>query len=158
MKQNVPADSGSSTRGRRFIATLVYGVSPYTCVGDFPSVSRSTPPHRPISERTVPQSKAPLQGVNESLHPSAQMAVQPGGASRFTIALDPVPFWNPFIWWPKIRPPNITAQFCALVHKPLHIRRGVHIFVETQSIPAFFICTQHKNKPLCAFSALQNVV
>lgn len=42
----------------------------------------------------MPQSKAPLQGVNESLHPSAQMAVQPGGASHFTIALDPVPFWN----------------------------------------------------------------
>lgn len=48
--------------------------------------------HHPISERTVPQSKAPLQGVNESLPPSTQMAVQPGGVSSFTIALDPVPF------------------------------------------------------------------
>ena len=26
--------------------------------------------------------------------PSAQMAAQPGGVLRFTIALDPVPFWN----------------------------------------------------------------
>ena len=33
-------------------------------------------------------------------------------------------FETPFIWWPKIRPPKITAQFCVLVHKPLHIRRG----------------------------------
>lgn len=70
------------------------GISPYACAGDFPSVGRSTPPRYPISERKVPQSKAPLQGVNESLHPSAQMAVQPGGVSRFTIALDSVPFWN----------------------------------------------------------------
>lgn len=103
------------------------------------------------------------------------MAVQPGGVSRFTIALDPVPFWNvppysafhgigvfcfgaSFIWCPKIRLLKITAQFCALIYKLPHIRRGVPIFVETQSIPAFFICTQHKNKPLCAFSTLQNVV
>ena len=42
----------------------------------------------------MPQSKAPLQGVNESLPPSTQIAVQPGGVSRFTTALDPVPFWN----------------------------------------------------------------
>ena len=42
----------------------------------------------------MPQSKVPLQGVNESLPPSTQMAVQPGGVSRFTTALDPVPFWN----------------------------------------------------------------
>lgn len=78
---------------------------------------------------------------------------QPGGVSRFTIALNGAfCFGTPFIWWPKIRPLKITAQFCALVHKPLHIRRGVPNFGETQSITAFFICTQHKNKPLCAFS------
>lgn len=76
---------------------------------------------------------------------------QPGGVSRFTIALNGafcfrtypllriswyrgVPFWNPFIWWPKIRPLKITVQFCALFHRPLHIRRGVPNFGETQSI------------------------
>lgn len=64
------------------------GVLPYPCAGDFPSVGRLIPPRCPISERTVPQSKTPLQGVNESLPPSAQMAVQPGGVSRFTIDLN----------------------------------------------------------------------
>lgn len=62
------------------------------------------------------------------------MTDQPGGVSRFTTALDPFCFGTLFIWWPKIRLPKITAQFCALVHKPLHIRRGVHAFVETQSV------------------------
>lgn len=145
------------------------GVLPYLCAGDFPSVGRSTAPADLFHGVGVPQSKACLQGGNESLPPSAQMAVQPGGVLRFTIALNGafcfrtypllriswyrgVPFWNPFIWWPKIRLPKTTAQFCALVHKPLHIRRGVPNFGETQSITAFFICTQHKNKPLCAFS------
>lgn len=66
----VPADSESSTKGGGILPTPYgYGVSPYICAGDFPSVGRSTPPHHPISERTVPQSKAPLQGVNESLPP-----------------------------------------------------------------------------------------
>ena len=76
---------------------------------------------------------------------------QPRGVSRFTTPLSGAfcfrtypysafhgigvfRFGTPFIWWPKIRPPKITAQFCALVHKPMHIRRGVPNFGETQSI------------------------
>mgnify|MGYP007094681197 CR=1 FL=1 len=59
---------------------LVYGVSPYTCAGDFPSVGRSIPPRCPISERTVPQNKAPLQGgVNESLPPLSKRQSSPAG-------------------------------------------------------------------------------
>lgn len=51
-------------------------------------------PRCPISERTVSQSKACLQGVNESFPPSVKTTDQPGGASHFTTPLDPVPFWN----------------------------------------------------------------
>ncbi|OKZ63699.1 MAG: hypothetical protein BHV88_20965 [Clostridiales bacterium 41_12_two_minus] len=41
------------------------------------------------------QSKACLQGVNESFSPpSVKTTDQPGGASHFTTPLDPVPFWN----------------------------------------------------------------
>lgn len=33
------------------VTPLVYGVSPYTCAGDFPSVGRSAPPARPRLDR-----------------------------------------------------------------------------------------------------------
>lgn len=98
------------------------------------------PPRCPISERTEPQSKAPLQGGNEPLPPLCQN----GSPARRSIAfhdspkrcvlfqnVPPTPhftewgvhFGAPFIWWPKIRPPKITAQFYALVNKRLYIRR-----------------------------------
>lgn len=99
------------------------------------------PPRCPISQRTGPQSKAPLQGGNEPLPPLCQN----GSPARRSIAfhdspkrcvlfqnVPPTPhftewgvhFGAPFIWWPKIRPPKITAQFYALVNKRLYIRRG----------------------------------
>lgn len=52
------------------------------------------PPRCPILRRRVPQNKAPLQGGERIVTPSVKTEVQPGGVSRFTIALDPVPFWN----------------------------------------------------------------
>lgn len=151
------------------------GVSPYPCAGDFPSVGRSIPPRCPISERTVPQSKTPLQGVNESLPPSAQMAVQPGGVLRFTIALNGafcfrtypllriswyrgVPFWNPL---------HLVAENSATKDHSAVLRAGSQAAAHPPGCPQFwgdpehhgiFICTQHKNKPLCAFSMRQNVV
>jgi hypothetical protein len=100
---------------------------------------------------------------------------QPGGVSRFTIALNGafcfrtypllriswyrgVPFWNSLHLVAENSATKDHSAVLRAVHKPMHIRRGVPSFGETQSITTFFICTQHKNKPLCAFSVCQNVI
>lgn len=64
-------------------------------------------------------------------------------------------FGTSFIWWPKIRPLKITARFCALVHKPLHIRRGVPNFGETQSITAFSFAHSIKTNRYALFPCVK---
>lgn len=45
-------------------------------------------PRCPILQCRVPQSKAPLQGGERIVTPPVKTTVQPGGVSRFTIALN----------------------------------------------------------------------
>lgn len=103
----------------------------------------------------MPQSKAPLQGVNESLHLSAQMAVQPGGVSRFTIALDPVPFWNLHLvaenQAAKDHSAVLRADFQAAAYPP-----GVSPILGTprasqQCYGIFFAQTQHRKQTAIRF-------
>lgn len=103
-------------------------------------MGRSTTPLPYFRAYGAPKQGTLARGERTVTPLSAKMAVQPGGVSRFTIALNgafcfrtypPTPhftewgvhFGAPFIWWPKIRPPKITAQFYALVNKRLYIRR-----------------------------------
>ena len=100
---------------------------------------------------------------------------QPGGVSRFTIALNGafcfrtypllriswyrgVPFWNPL---------HLVAENSATRDHSAVLRAGSQAAAHLPGCPQFwgdpehhgiFICTQHKNKPLCAFSMRQNVV
>ena len=88
------------------------------------------PPRCPILRRRVPQNKAPLQGGERIVTPSVKTAVQPGGVSRFTIALDPIPFWSLHL----VAENQATKDHSAVLRadfQPLHIRWGVPILGDT---------------------------
>ena len=95
----------------------------------------------------MPQSKAPLQGVNESLPPSAQMAVQHGGVSRFTIALDPVPFWNL----------HLVAENQAAKDHSAVLRTDVQVAAYPPGCPQFWGDLEHLNNVTEYFSLRHSI-
>ena len=109
------------------------------------------PPRCPILRRRVPQNKAPLQGGERIVTPSVKTAVQPGGVSRFTIALNGafcfrtypllriswyrgVPFWNSL---------HLVAENSATKDHSAVLRAGSQAAAHPPGCPQFWGDPEH---------------